>query len=213
MRVFFRKEGRAAYCSHLDLIRTVTRAMVRAKIPTWYTQGFNPHLYMTFSLPLSLGVASCCESLDFRLVGEMPYDEIASRFNDALPEGLRVTKADSPIFKPKDIAWADYRVDLLCSAKQLADAVESLNKKTEIPIEKKSKKGLKIIDIKPLFTVLAAGETQQGACLNLRCRAGIETNLNPVLVLDRLSRIGNMPAGQLQITRTAVLIENLEDFR
>ena len=131
----------------------------------------------------------------------------------SLPEGLRVTQAALPVFKPKDIAWADYRVDLLCSAKQLVDAVESLKEKTEILIEKKSKKGLKTIDMKPLFQVLTASQTPHGACLNLRCRAGIEISLNPVLVLERLSEIGQMPAGQRRITRTAVLVESLEYYR
>ena len=71
---------------------------------------------------------------------------------------------------------------------------------------------MRTIDIKPLFEVLSVSETPHGACLTLRCRAGIETNLNPVLVLESLSAIGQMPAGQLGIMRTAVLSESLEEY-
>ena len=58
VRMFFSKTGRAKYISHLDTMRTFTRAFRRTSLPLWYTQGFNPHLYMTFPLPLALGVES-----------------------------------------------------------------------------------------------------------------------------------------------------------
>lgn len=213
MRVFFKKEGRVIYCSHLDLIRTITRAMVRAKIPAWYTQGFHPHLYMTFSLPLSLGVSSCCESFDFRLVGILVSDEVVQRLNCTLPEGIEVLNGATPAFSPKDIMWADYRINLFCSKSQLADALEELKAKQEITVEKRSKKGVKTIDIKNMFSVIGFAETHQGVALNLRCRAGIEINLNPVLVLQTLYDTSLLPASQFDINRTSILTESLEEYR
>lgn len=213
MRVFFKKEGRAVYCSHLDLIRTITRAMARAKIPAWYTQGFHPHLYMTFSLPLSLGVASCCESFDFRLVGSMAPEEMMLCLNRTLPQGLLVLKAADPIFSPKDIMWADYRINLFCSTAQLTQALECLKEKSEISVEKRGKKGVKTIDIKSMFSVIAVTETSQGAGFNLRCRAGIEINLNPALVLQTLYETNLLPASQSEISRTKILTELLEEYR
>ena len=56
VRVWFHKTGPIRYISHLDLMRTMTRAIRRSRIPLWYTEGFNPHPYMTFALPLSLGM-------------------------------------------------------------------------------------------------------------------------------------------------------------
>ena len=64
VRVFFEKTGMTKYISHLDLMRCMTRAIKRAAIPAWYTEGFNPHLFITFALPLTLGVESLCESMD-----------------------------------------------------------------------------------------------------------------------------------------------------
>ena len=53
IRAKFYKVGSLQFISHLDLMRTMTRNMVRAGIPAWYSQGFNPRLKLTFSLPLS----------------------------------------------------------------------------------------------------------------------------------------------------------------
>ena len=61
VRIWFKKMGMSRYVSHLDLMRAMTRAIRRANLPLWYTEGFNPHPYMTFALPLSLGMESLCE--------------------------------------------------------------------------------------------------------------------------------------------------------
>ena len=47
-RLTFAKKGRARYISHLDLMRAMQRAIKRAGVPIWYTQGFNPHSYLMF---------------------------------------------------------------------------------------------------------------------------------------------------------------------
>ena len=67
IRVKFRKVGDLQYISHLDLQRTFSRVLVRAGLPLWYTQGFNPHIKMVFGLPLPVGCESECEFLDLRL--------------------------------------------------------------------------------------------------------------------------------------------------
>ncbi|MBQ9923015.1 MAG: DUF2344 domain-containing protein, partial [Clostridia bacterium] len=36
------ERGRAAYLSHLDMQRTLQRALRRADMPLVYSQGFNP---------------------------------------------------------------------------------------------------------------------------------------------------------------------------
>ena len=81
IRIFFTKTGMAKYISHLDLMRCMTRAVKRAQLPLWFTEGYNPHLFMTFARPLSLGQESLCESVDVRLVGEMTFKEIKTRLN------------------------------------------------------------------------------------------------------------------------------------
>ena len=66
VRARFSKTGEASYISLLDLQRVFQRALKRSGIPVWYTQGFNPHIYMTFSAPLPLGQESVAECVDFK---------------------------------------------------------------------------------------------------------------------------------------------------
>ena len=90
VRIWFAKEGKVKYISHLDVMRCMSRAVRRARLPLWYTEGFNPHPYMMFALPLSLGFSSQCESMDIRIEGEMTDADIAGRMRDVMPEGLRL---------------------------------------------------------------------------------------------------------------------------
>ena len=76
VRLKFCKIGKLQYISHLDLQRTFNRILVRACIPVWYTQGFNPHIKLVFSTPLSVGSESLCEYLDIKLAREIPFEEI-----------------------------------------------------------------------------------------------------------------------------------------
>ena len=87
VRVFFAKEGRLKYISHLAVTRCLARVFKRSRLPIWYTQGFNPHAYLTFALPLPLGVESCCESFDFRLTEEVSCEEVTDRLNAGIARG------------------------------------------------------------------------------------------------------------------------------
>lgn len=95
------------YISHLDVMRCMSRAVRRARLPLWYTEGFNPHPYMMFALPLSLGFSSQCESMDIRIEGEMTDADIAGRMRDVMPEGLRLLSVREPVMQPSEIAFAD----------------------------------------------------------------------------------------------------------
>jgi len=79
VRVFWKKEGRIKYISHLDINRCMARALKRSRLPVWHTLGFNPHIYTTFALPLALGYESECESVDFRLTEQVPMQEVVDR--------------------------------------------------------------------------------------------------------------------------------------
>ena len=100
VRIWFRKEGSARYISHLDLTRCFSRAMHKAKIPLWYTEGFSPRAYMVFALPLSLGIRGERESLDIRLEQDMAPEELVSRLNAALPPDLPVFAVTDLVMKP-----------------------------------------------------------------------------------------------------------------
>ena len=108
VRIRFSKTDRLKYISHLDINRAMSRAFKRADIPLWYTEGFNPHPYMSFSLPLSLGVESMCESVDIRIIDDIDNLEIKRRMNDALPDGLKVIDVYDNFRDCSEIAFSDY---------------------------------------------------------------------------------------------------------
>ena len=90
-RALFEKTGMAAYISHLDLMRLFQRAFKRAGLPLTHTQGYNPRPSVSIALPLSLGVESVCELLDFDLETDgVSCEEIRDRLNQCLTEGVRV---------------------------------------------------------------------------------------------------------------------------
>ena len=66
VRIWFEKRNEASYISLLDLQRVMQRVLKRSGLPVWHTLGFNPHIYMTFTCPLSLGQESLCESVDVK---------------------------------------------------------------------------------------------------------------------------------------------------
>ena len=95
VRVWFTKTGEAAYISLLDLQRVMQRALKRARLPVWYTQGFNPHIYMTFAAPLALGQESLVESLDCKME-PLPenWQQACAALQACLPAGICAVKIE-----------------------------------------------------------------------------------------------------------------------
>ena len=95
LRLVFSKKGRAVYISQLDLMRTLQRSFQRAGYPLKYSEGFNPHPLLSVALPMSVGISSDCEILDFKMDNE-PSDLVlaAQSVTRALPEGLMIHEND-----------------------------------------------------------------------------------------------------------------------
>ena len=107
IRIWFTKEGDASYISLLDLQRAMGRCLKRSGLPVWYTQGFNPHIYMTFTCPLSLGQESLVESVDVKTEEESPdFEEWKNRLDPVMPGGIRVTKVAPVVHKGEEVAFA-----------------------------------------------------------------------------------------------------------
>ena len=81
LRFKFIKRGSLQYISHLDLVRTMHKVIVRAKLPLWYTEGFNPKPKMIFAAPLSIGTESECEFMDLRMNEYIDPSEAMARIN------------------------------------------------------------------------------------------------------------------------------------
>ena len=110
VRVWFEKKDTARYISHLDLNRCMSRAFHKTKLPLWYTQGFHPHVFLTITMPLSLGMIGLRESMDIRLTEEMAGEEIIRRLNTALPLDIHVFDVTEPVMKAKDVPGLPMRL-------------------------------------------------------------------------------------------------------
>ena len=215
IRVFFSKRDRAKYISHLDLTRTMTRAFARTQIPVWFTEGFNPHIYMTFALPIPLGFEGLRESFDFKLLEDgFPMGEVRDQLNAALPPDIRVLEAAPALDKPEAIAWADYRVELYDKAggAALRRDWEGLMARTSIPVVKKTKHREQELDLRPLVTQLELTEGEDSLALALRLPAGPAMNLNPSLLLGALWEARGGEADYVRVLRTAILREDFTPF-
>ena len=206
-RVLYTRSGSAKYLSHLDVNRTMQRAIARSHLPVWYTQGFNPHIYLTFALPTPLGYESECETMDFRFVEEIPEEEALSRLNACLPTGLRAVRIAPPQRKPEDICAADYAVSVSSpelDAKTLFDELSAFFARETILAEKKTKKGTKTLDLKPLLRVLELTPTEDGALAVLRLSAGAVENVNPGLLFDAFSALTGRELDCLRVKKRSV---------
>lgn len=215
VRVFYKKMSRAKYISHLDITRCMQRAIKRAGIPVWYTQGFNPHIYLTFALPLALGYESHCESMDFRLVEEMAFDEVLQRLNKALPPDIQAYKVAEQINKPEKIVTASYDIEVFLngvSAQAINNAFTEFMKLDEIEVVKRTKKGDKVIDIKPDCKIISSSVNGDKMLLDLEMTAGIIKNINPTLLIDEFLAQNNLDEACTNVLRKRIFMDNGKDF-
>ena len=214
-RLTYAKTGRARYISHLDMMRSMQRAFKRARIPIWYTQGFNPHAYLNFPLALPLGTDSEIEVLDVALLEELEFDEIVSRINEKMPEGLWIVKADKPMKKHTEIALARYDIAFDCvdvSADEVMQKFELFLQNEKIEVEKRSKKrGINLVDIKPHID-LKSIEADDMVKLDIILPAGGEFNLNTSVVMEAFCKYEGVEIGNIYTTRTKIMCKNGEDF-
>lgn len=214
LRATFKKTGRAKYISHLDLNRCMLRIFRRSKLPVWYTEGFNPHPYYSFALALSLGFESDCEIMDFNITDDnMPLSVIKDRLNEVMPEGMGIVDIAPQKNKITVIAKAEYEFDLKVDDVQgVYDAVEKLLAADEILIEKKTKKGIKTVDLKPDTEIVSLEKAEGAVHMAMRLPAGTKTNYNPTLFVEALRKSCEIPFEMANIRRTGILCENNEKF-
>ncbi|MBE6720579.1 MAG: DUF2344 domain-containing protein [Ruminococcaceae bacterium] len=218
IRLRFSKTDQAKYISHLDTNRVFSRAFARAKIDLWFTEGFNPHPYMSFSLPLSLGVESLCENVDIRILNDITPDELKKRMNNSLPQGIRIVDAYTDFLDSSEIKYSDYVYkiefkDNDAALKRINDVLAS----DEIIAQKKGKKGkrriVKETNIKEFIVSYNTSIRKDNVIINTRLLAGPEKNLNPSLLFDTLIRLIDMDYEWKSISRINLLTKDLKEYR
>lgn len=215
VRLYFEKTGRAIYTSHLDLVRCFERCLRRADIPFWFTEGFNPRPFMSFALPLSLGVTGLREVIDIRLVGDMPLDEVVERLNKVLPEGLKILSAGEPVEKVTDIASSDYEITMIpeAGAEELGERLnEFLSQESIVTQKKNKKKKLVDVELKPYIRSWNVSVEGNAVVLEAVLASGTSENCNPTLVLGEFRKYAGIEEPECRIVRRKILDADGKEF-
>lgn len=218
VRIWFNKKGKSRFISHLDLMRTMTRAIRRSKIPLWYTEGFNPHPYMTFSLPLSLGMESICESMDIKIEGEITNEEIFSMLKDTMPEGIEITNVTDGVTDPKYIAFGKFDINFFDVSHKDAfvSYLEDMLSREELIVQKLGKKGrrkvIKDINLMEFIKEYAIEKNEEAVTLSVTLPAGSTTNVNPSLLADEIQKQYSEEIYYV-LLRKELYLEDMTEFR
>lgn len=186
-RLLFEKTGNAKWISHLDLMRVFQRAFKRAGFRLTHTQGFNPRPSVSIALPLSVGVESFCELLDFDLTeNTASNDDIKNKLNHALISAVRVLEVYDCGCKIKDIAFLqcdlalEYDNGVPYKAENL---ISELLEKQELIVPRRTKNGMQDQNIIPMirsFKVFVEDENT----LRIRCVICCQNpSLNPMQIV------------------------------
>ena len=191
LRLRFEKTGRAVYISHLDLMHTMQRAFSRAGYELKYSEGFNPHPQISIALPLSVGVGSYCEIMDFRLKGDADLEQLPGRLSAVMPEGIRITDCYEQVNKIALLKFLEIEGVFEYDDRPLVTMAEELNRfyaQDAIVIEKKTKRGVGQSDIKPAIRELSFTAGEEAVQLHAVISAQ-EPTLNPALLADALRQL------------------------
>ena len=190
-RLLFEKKGNAIWISHLDLMRVFQRSFKRAGLPLTHSQGYNPRPSVSIALPLSVGVESACELLDFELDGyEVSCEEMRDRLNETLVSGVKVLEVYEEARKLKHLAYLDCVVTLeYDNGAPAADAVAELFRRETLFVEKKSKaNGIQDQDILPTIRSLNVEQTDSQT-LTISARVCCQNpTLNPMQMVAAIER-------------------------
>lgn len=215
VRIYFSKTDNAKFISHLDLVRCFTRAIRRSNLDIWYTEGFNSRPYLLFALPLSLGIESIYEVLDIRLNETYDLSLIPELLNRYLPNGIEVLRCSEAILKHSEIGMAQYTINLFSSLENFK-SVETLLKNRiieadEIMVEKKSKKGISIVDVRSQIREISYALCDSTLQINATLDAGVSKNLNPIIIVNLIVENCNIDF-DYSITRSSIITKDNNEF-
>lgn len=198
VRVAFQKTGALQYISHLDLQRTMTHAIIRADIPVWYTEGYNPKPRLNFSTPLSIGTQSHYELMDFQIVlsdneAEMPdLAQMRDALNATLPPELMVLDVYEPTRRFTDIVYSAYTIRISESDVN-SDLLEKCCRALiarPLVVMKRTKSGEKETDISPMIREMKISGEDNEIVLRVLLTASSDSFLNPEYVVTALFESG-----------------------
>lgn len=205
MIAVFEKAPRLRHIGHLDLMRAMQRALRRSGLPLRYSQGFNPHILLTFAAPLSVGMPGKREIMEVPLDKEITAQEFMEKLSAALPPDLPLLSAhpvdDRHPAPMAQLAAAVYEAKLEQVPDGLENAVARFLEQPEIQVMRKTKSGIKPSDIRPMiFDLRLRGQT-----LYMALALSEKATCKPDLLLQSLFDFAGMERPRTLITRTQLL--------
>lgn len=194
MRIRFSKLAEIRYISHLDLMRTISRAIRRAKVPIAFSQGFNPHHLISMGSALSVGLTSTGEYMDLELTEELSVLEFLDMMKPMLPNGLELVtgelitgKVDS-LMAQINIAVYQVRLKTNLSKGGIEQRIKDFCLEDQILIHRQSKKKVREVDLKPLLRELKVLELAGDFSLEMIVQTGSKGNARPEEVIRALAK-------------------------
>ena len=209
-RIEYTQGDEIKYISHLDFLRAINRVFVRANLPLKYSNGFNPHTIMTIGLPLSVGTTSSCDVLDIEFTEDLDTEFLKSAIEKNLPMGIEIKRIErsedlKPLFNIDSAIYTAY-----FNADKDIDLASYINEEC-ITIEKKSKRGMKEVNIKDYirnFEITDGKDTAYGVKMHID--AGNTSNLKPELVLASIEKFTGAVFSDISINREKIMFLCIE---
>ncbi len=215
LRIKFSKLGMGKYISHLDLLRTFTRAIHRANLPVRYSQGFNPHQLITFSLPLALGVTSETEFVDIDFEEGTSQELVMTALNESLPPDIKILKVSMPECKANDIVSARYIIDIVAKETIEEETIKKFFAQENIAAMKKTKKGEKEINLRDYIIDWKIAEiSDRKISIDTVLSAGGTANIKPDILaakMEEFLKIGEFD--EVSIHRTEIFYNTGKEIK
>lgn len=220
IRIKFSKQGHLRFIGHLDVMRYFQKVMRRADVNIRYSEGFSPHQIMSFAAPLGVGLTGSGEYLDIEVLSTDSSEEMIRRMNATMAEGIEIISykklPDDAVNAMSLVAACDYTIRLRdgyaaklgMTNSDFMNGLVSYIENGNMEIVKKTKKGERLVDLKPLIFEHALTEDGEGIFLKLS--SGSVNNIKPELVLEAYcSSMGKeFPAFGFAINREEVYADN-----
>ena len=217
VRFTFEKTQSAVYISHLDLMRCLQRAMTRAKIPAWHTEGYNPHPFISVTQALSLGYHAKNELADIQITDDgFPLSEFPARMNAVLPAGLRVGACRVSEKPAKMIEYAEYLIEVgpVSECDKKAMEIRRIFSAPKLILSKKTKRGEAETDIIPMIYKLDVRTENNRIFIDTVACCTQSAALNPELILRAIGGSAeDYGTNSVRITRTCFYDGNMHEFQ
>lgn len=177
------------FIGHLDVMRYFQKVMRRADVDIRYSEGFSPHQIMSFASPLGVGMESRGEYVDIEVLSTDSSKEMLRRINDVIGDEMEALSyrllPDHAANAMSIVAAADYIVKFREEYAPedwdaFAAGLETFLAQDEIMILKKTKKGEKEMNLRPLIYELCAKEGKQ---IRMKIATGSAANIKPDAVI------------------------------